>query len=121
MPINLGALTATAIRTASSVGVAGSATITRPLPAPDPITGTQGGAAVPQTVDVVQQDATQLARRNAAWSTASVALFCAAAPLAFAPRPGDTVTFGGRTVRVTLVEEFAPTGAVIGYYIGGGA
>ncbi len=121
MAINFGAITANALRTASTVGVAGIATITRPLPAPDPLTGAQSGAPVSQTVDVVQQDATQLARRNAAWSTASVALFAAAAPLTFAPRAGDTATFGGRTVRVTVVEEFAPTGAVIGYFIGGGA
>lgn len=119
MAIDLVALTSRAIATAAESGVAARATITRPAPAPDPITGVQSGSAVSQTVDVVQAEARRFGRRgDTTWAQASTALLVAAGSLTFTPQVGDTVTFAGTTLRVTVRDDYAPAGQVIAYFLG---
>jgi hypothetical protein len=115
---NLVTVAANAVRTAKRSGVAATATITRPAPPPNALTGVQAGSAVPQTVAVIQADAYRTNKKgDAAWSTARVVLFVASEMVAFTPEIGDHCTFAGQKGRITGRDSYAPAGAVIGYFL----
>jgi hypothetical protein len=119
--VDLGVAVTAAFRAAKTAGVTAPVTLTRPAPPPHPTTGVQSGSALTQPLDVVQDSARKHARRgDAAWAQVSVTLFCSAAGLTFTPKVGDTVLYGGMTLRVVVVEDLAPTGAVVAYYLGCG-
>lgn len=120
MALDLATLTANALSTATGVGVTGRATITRPVPAPNPLTGAASSvSAITQTVDAVAGSPRRFGRRSdAKWADATLALFIASARLTFAPAVGHTCQYGGITMRLVAVDEYLPTGAVIGYVLG---
>lgn len=121
MALDLRTITQGAMRTATGVGVTASATITRPAPPPDPLTGVVTGTPVAQTVPVVQSAARRSAKASdAAWTSVRTALFLAAADATFTPQRGDLVAFAGRTSRLEALEEYAPTGVAIGWFLGVG-
>lgn len=123
MALDLVAITHAAMQTATRAGATAPATITRPVGPPNPLTGAAAtGTPVSQTVDVSQADARKKAKAgNAAWTSARVVLFVAAAACTFAPKRGDRVTWAGQTLTITETEDYAPTGAVIGYFLALGA
>lgn len=120
MGIDLAKLTQVAVAAASKAGVTATATITRPAPPPNPVSGVASGSAVLQTVPVVQAKArrTTQSREDGAWSTAHTALFLASRDATFTPQRGDLVAFAGRAGRLVVVDEYAPTGYVIGWTLG---
>lgn len=119
MALDLAKLTQTGVKAATKAGVAVSVTITRPVPPPDPLTGVQSGTTVTQTVPVVQANSRKSAKANdAAWTSVRTALFLAAADATFTPQRADLVAFGGRTSRIEALEEYAPTGVPIGWFLG---
>lgn len=119
MSLDLAKITQNAVGAATKAGVTASCTITRPAPAPDPLTGVQSGSTTTQTVRAVPTDARTYAKKNdAAWTTVKTALFVAAGDLTFRPQRGDLVAFGGRTSRIEALEEYAPNGTAFGYALG---
>lgn len=122
MPVDLAGLTQTAVGIAKQVGVAATVTITRPAGPPNPLTGAATTPSLAQVVPVIQSDARRASRANdAAWTTTRTALFLAAKDATFAPARADLVTFAGRTSRIEALEEFAPAGEPIGWFLGVGA
>jgi len=122
MALNLAKLTQTGMAAATKAGVTASITITRPVPPPDPLTGVQSGAAVSQTVDAVQAQGRKSAKAgDAAWSSVRTALFVAARDTTFTPLRGDLVAFAGKASRIEAIDEYAPSGTVIGWFLGIGA
>lgn len=121
MALDLASFYATGLRTAATLGVTAPCTITRPVPPPNPTTGIASRTpAVSQTVDGLMQDTLRLRRTSDAWATAAVAVLVEAAMLSFAPKVGDTVQVGGRTLRCVALDELAPAGAVLAYVVGCG-
>lgn len=121
MAINLAAIVQTAIRTTRTVGVTTPITIARP-PAPNPLTGVVSGAPVTQTLSaVVSEPSMQRKASDAAWGTATLSLYVAAADTTFTPQRGDTVTLGAQTLRIVAIRTDAPAGTPISYTIGVGA
>ncbi len=120
MALDFAALMLTGVQAAQGVGATASVTITRPAPAPNPLTGVASGSAITQTIDAVPAGARTLTRGADAWARASVKLFAASAGMTFAPKVGDTAQFAGSTLRVTVADEFAPAGVVVGYFLGCG-
>ncbi|MBY0490623.1 MAG: hypothetical protein K2R93_12345 [Gemmatimonadaceae bacterium] len=119
MALDLVALTTRAVRTATGVGVTGPVTITRPAPAPNPLTGVASGSSVSQTADAVAGSPRKFGRRgDSRWAQASQGLFIAAGALTFAPAIGHVCQFGGSTFRVVAVDDYNPTGATLGYFVG---
>jgi hypothetical protein len=112
--IALGSLVQQALRTAAQVGVAGSATITRPAGTViNPTTGATSGSSLTQTCTAVQLRPQAYRLRGGAWSEAAGAIAVAADDLAFTPVVADRVTFAGTTHTVTAVETLAPRGAAV--------
>ncbi len=119
MSLDLAAITQNALGAATKAGVTASCTITRPAPAPDPLTGVQSGSATTQTVRAVPTDARRLSRASdATWAQARVSLFIASSDVTFTPQVGDTATFNGLTMRVTVVDTYAPAGTPIAFLLG---
>jgi hypothetical protein len=117
--LDLAAITQNALGAASKAGVTASCVITRPAPPPNPLTGTQSGSATTQTVRAVPTDARRLLRASdAAWAQSRVSLFVAFNDVTFTPQVGDTATFNGATMRVTVVDTYAPAGAPIAFLLG---
>jgi hypothetical protein len=120
--INFPQIAQTTVRAATAAGATAIATITRPAPPPHPLTGVQSGGSLTQTVDVVQTMARKIAKSNdAAWSTVRTEMFVAANAAQFTPARGDLVTFAGRAGRLEAIEEYAPTGTPLGWFLGVGA
>lgn len=131
MALDLVAITHAAMQTATRAGGTAPAIITRPVGPPHPLTGAAAsGTPVSQAVDVSQVDARKKAKGgggervgraagpgNASWTAARVVLFVAAAACTFTPKRGDRVTWAGQTLTITETEDYAPTGAVIGYFL----
>lgn len=123
MPLDLRALVGNAVPVATSAGAASTITIARPV-VPNPLTGATSGSPVTQTVPhVMPTSARKIGKANdAAWSTARVVLFVAAAHVSWPPKRGDHCTWGGVTAPIAALEEFAPAGVAIGWYVAvGGA
>lgn len=119
MALDLVAITKRAVATAEGVGVTGAVTITRPAPAPNPLTGVASGSTLAQTVDAVAGSARKYGRQgDSRWAQASQALFIAAGACTFPPAIGHLCQFGGVTMRVVVVDEYNPAGATIGYFVG---
>lgn len=119
MALNLARLTQTALKAATRAGVTATATITRPAGPPDPLTGAQSGTAVTQTVPVVQANSRKAAKASdAAWTSVRTVLMLAAADASFTPQRADLVMFAGRTSRIEALDEYAPTGVPIGWFLG---
>ena len=122
MQINFGALVATGITAAAKVGATGIATLTRPAPPPDALTGIAAGSALSQSLTVVQSaPGKRRVHAGSAWTEARDVLFIAATGLTFAPAVGHTCVFGGITGRVTAVFVYAPAGVPIAYDLAVGA
>lgn len=122
MALDLAKLTQSGVAAATAAGVSARITITRPAPPPNPTTGVATGTAVPQSVPAIPAQGILSAKaRDAAWSEVRTALFVATADTTFAPQRADLVAFAGQTLRVLALEAYAPTGVVIGWYLGVGA
>lgn len=122
MAVNLGALVAKALEIAKTSGVAGVVTLTRPAPAPNPLTGVSSGSATTQTVTATQSSPRRSVMvTDSAWTTASVVLLVPAASLTFTPATGDLAAFGGATGRVTATSALAPSGTVVAWFVAVGA
>jgi hypothetical protein len=120
--VDLGALVVKAIATAKRTGVAGEVTLTRPAPAPNPLTGVASGSSSTQTVDATQASPRRsVLVSDSAWTTARVVLLVPAASLTFTPLTGDLATFGGATGRVTATDSIAPAGTPVAWFIAVGA
>lgn len=120
--IDLASILGTAVGAAQNLGVAGTATITRPAPPPNPLTGVQSGSPVTQTVPVLQAESRRYVRKDdAAWTQARVVLFVAAIHAAWTPKRGDQCTWAGLTSAISGIEEYAPSGSAIGWFLAVGA
>lgn len=119
MAVDVAALTQRAMRTAAKAGLLSRATITRPKPAPNAVTGVQTGSEASFTVGVDVVKPAKVARRNRAFTECSIAVYAAAADCLFAPDAGYTMQVGGKTYRVAAIEPDLVNGAAIGYTIGG--
>ncbi|MBX9853917.1 MAG: hypothetical protein K2Y26_00200 [Gemmatimonadaceae bacterium] len=123
MPLDLRALVGNAVPVATSAGAASTLTITRPV-VPNPLTGTTSGSPVVQEVKhVFPTTARKIGKGNdAAWSSARVVLFVAAAHVTWPPKRGDQCTWGGITAPIAALDQYEPNGVAIGWYVAvGGA
>ena len=119
MALGLAKITQTAVQAATQAGVTAPITITRPAPPPNALTGVQTGSTTAQTLNAVQAQSRKYAKKNdAAWTAVTTVLFVAAADLAFTPQRADLVAYAGRTARLEMLEEYAPNGVVLGYFVG---
>lgn len=119
MSLDLAAITQNALGAAAKAGVTAPCTITRPAPAPDPITGAQSGSPVTQTVKALAVTSSLVARRSdAGWAQASKVAFVAANDVTFTPQVGDTATWNGRTMRITAIDVFDPQGTNMAFLLG---
>jgi len=116
--VNLGALVAKAIKTATTAGLGGPLLLARPSVA-DPLTGTQPARLPAYSVSAVV-DTSQLFQRapNSEWASASIGLQIAATDCAWPPLIGDAAQWGGRTFPVVALTAIAPTGTAIAYLLG---
>lgn len=118
MALDFAKLAQTGIKAVTTAGVTAPITITR-APLPDPITGSTAGSSVVQTLRAVQADSRRYAKASdAAWTSVRTVLLVAAADCTFTPRRGDLVLYGGQHVRLSVVEEFAPNGTPIQFFLG---
>jgi hypothetical protein len=119
MALDLAKITQNAVGAATKAGVTAPITITRPAPPPNPLTGVQTGSTTTQTLNAVQAQARKSAKKNdAAWTAVTTVLFVAAADLTFTPQRADLVAYAGRTARIEMLEEYAPNGVALGYFLG---
>jgi hypothetical protein len=122
MAVDVGALVVKALATAKKTGVADVVTITRPAPAPDPLTGVASGTTTVQTVDATQATPRRsVMLSDSAWTTARVVLLIPAKTLTFTPATGDLAAFGGATGRITATEALAPAGTPVAWFLAVGA
>jgi hypothetical protein len=118
MALNLPQLAQVGRRAATQVGVTGRATIKRPAPPPNPLTGAASGSEQTQTPHVSSVSPQKFANSDAMWSTVAMAFYLTALDATFAPLRGDLVTFGGVSGRITAMKVDTETGTTIGWFLG---
>lgn len=122
MTVDLSRVVGNAVSIAQHVGVTATATITRPAPPPNPLTGVQSGSPVTQTVSALQAESRRYVRKDdAVWTQARVVLFVAAIHAQWTPKRGDQCTWAGLTSVISGIEEYAPSGSAIGWFLAIGA
>jgi hypothetical protein len=121
MGVDVAALTQRGMRTAARAGLLSRATITRPAPPPNAVTGVKTGIETSFALDVDVLKLPKVARRNQAFTACSVAVYAAAADCPVPPLVGYTVQVGGKTYRVAAIDTDLVNGVTVGYVIGGAA
>lgn len=116
--MSLAKIVQNAVKAGTTAGVTAPITITR-APLPDPITGSTTGSSVVQTLRAVQADSRRYTKASdAAWTGVRTVLLVAADDCTFTPRRGDLVLYAGQQLRVSAIEEFAPNGTPIQFFLG---
>jgi hypothetical protein len=116
--LNLANIVAGAMRTVTSLGLSGRATIVRP-PTINGETGATSGSTLTQTVDAVEMGPAELgAQPGESWRRATLGLMVEVAQLSWYLELADRVTWAGTTYQVVSLTPTAPTGDALLVSIG---